>query len=147
MKRRKFIGFMALALAGIGAGGYLFYERFDAVARKIIIKDTASLKIAPEEYEKFFRDAVRNKTWSRMLPSSHLQMIKWHYYLDNRLVGLPYASSYEINRSKIVGAFLLSTDFFQNKMDASRPVKYTQLFNPYFAPCSNPFSNLYYPDA
>jgi hypothetical protein len=43
--------------------------------------------------------------------------------------------------------YLLSTDFFRNKMDESKIVKYLGLFDPYLRPCANPFSEIYYPSA
>ena len=47
----------------------------------------------------------------------------------------------------ITTVYLISTDFFQNKMDESRLVKYQGLYNPHKTPCANPFSSLYYPPA
>ncbi|HEY4154324.1 MAG TPA: hypothetical protein VGM24_02830 [Puia sp.] len=147
MQRKKFIRLTALAAtAGIAAGGgYVFFEDFESLARKIILKDTASLKIDPPEFDKFFKDVKKYRKWDALFPPAHRQLIKWHYYIDNPLFSLPYATSYDTNRSKIVGTFLLSTDFFLNKMDSSKPLRYRALFDPYLYPCSNPFSNLYYP--
>jgi hypothetical protein len=149
MRRRKFIGLAALVAAGAAAGGgYIYHERFEALARKILLRDTATLKIDPAEFDKFFKDVEKHKKWDVLFPTaSHKQLLKWHYYVDNPLFSLPYAPSYHTNRSKITGLFLLSTDFFINKMDPSKPVKYNTLFDPYLYPCSNPFSNLYYPDS
>lgn len=45
----------------------------------------------------------------------------------------------------MVQDYLLSTDFFRNRMDEQKPLKYLGLYNPYKTPCANPFSNLYYP--
>lgn len=45
----------------------------------------------------------------------------------------------------LANRYLLSTDFFRNKMDENAEVKYLGLYNPYKIPCSNPFSHLYYP--
>ena len=146
MQRRKFIGLTALAGAGLAAGaGFVYFENFQALARKIIMEDTATLKIAPAEYDKFFIDVEKHRKWDALFPPPHRQLLKWHYYIDNQLFRLPYATSYKTNRSKLVGTFLLSTDFFLNRMDVSKPIRYNVLFDPYFYPCSNPFSNLYYP--
>lgn len=145
MKRRNFIGLLAIGTAGIAAGGYIYFENFDGFAKRIIKKDTASLKIAPEEFDKFFKDAAKTKLWNKMFPSAHKQLLKWHYYINNGLFTLPYVANYNAYRSKIVGAFLLSTDFFHNKMDESKSVKYIALYDPYLIPCSNPFSSTFYP--
>jgi len=47
----------------------------------------------------------------------------------------------------ITTLYLVSTDFFNNKMDESKIVRYKGLYNPYKTPCANPFSSLYYPVA
>jgi hypothetical protein len=50
--------------------------------------------------------------------------------------------------TELVQKYLLSTDFFLNKMDESKPVKYLGVvYTPYAKPCFNPFSSLYYPQA
>jgi hypothetical protein len=49
--------------------------------------------------------------------------------------------------SMITQEYLLSTDFFRNKMDESRIVKYIGFYNPYQMPCTNPFSSTFYPPA
>lgn len=36
--------------------------------------------------------------------------------------------------------FLLSTDFFVNGADESKPVRYKQFFHPYVSPCWNPLN-------
>ncbi len=49
--------------------------------------------------------------------------------------------------TKLVQTYLVSTDFFLNKMDESKTVKYINRNMPYKMPCYNPFSFLYYPSA
>lgn len=146
MKRRNFIWLLTAGAAGAAAGGYVFFEKFEDLARKIIIKDTSSLTISTEEIDKYLVASRKNKNLVNGLPFSNQQLLKWHYYLDNPLFSLPYNTKYKIDRSRIVGDFLLSTDFFTNKMDIKRPVKYIEVYDPYQRPCSNPFSNLFYPN-
>lgn len=146
MKRRKFIGSLSLGAAGFIAGGYIFFEKFESLARKIIIADTSSLNVSSTEIDKFFADVAKSRNAINSFPSSNQQLIKWHYHMDNSLFNLPYYSKYMQYRSKIVGFFLLSTDFFINKMDPAKPVKYRALYDPYQIPCSNPFSSTFYPD-
>ncbi|MFT3700825.1 MAG: hypothetical protein QM802_00520 [Agriterribacter sp.] len=145
MRRRNFIALATLATAGIAAGSYIVFENFDKFARKVIIKDTASLKIAPAEIDKFLAVAAKKKVWDDLFPFHHKQLIKWHYYINNGLFTLPYRANYNAYRNKIVMTFLLSSNFFANKMDESKPVAFTELYDPYLIPCSNPFSNIYYP--
>lgn len=127
-------------------GGYIFFEKFESLVRKIIIKDTSSLKVSFEEIDKYLDAARRNKHLISDMPLSNQQLLKWHYYLDNSWFALPYNNKNNVDRSKIVGDFLLSTDFFTNKMDISKPVKFTAVYDPYQKPCCNPFSNIFYPN-
>jgi len=145
MKRRNFIGLATLAASGVAASGYISFEKFEMLMRKIIIKDTASLKVDLQEIDKFFADTSKYKVWNNLFPFANQQVIRWHYYVDNPLFSLPYSSNYKLYRSKIVGLFLLSSDFFVNKMDVNKPITYRSLYDPYISPCSNPFSNLFYP--
>lgn len=48
---------------------------------------------------------------------------------------------------ELVENYLLSTDFFVNKMDESREVNYISLYTPYLRPCAHPFSAMHYPPA
>jgi hypothetical protein len=145
ISRRVFISLGLLGSTGAIFGGFVFFESFENLARKIILKDTSSLSIDPGEYEKFFKDVAKTKKWDSVFPHQNQQLLKWHYYLDNLIFTLPYRTSYKNNRSRLVGTFLLSTDFFTHKMDEKRPIRYNVLFDPYLYPCSNPFSNNFYP--
>ena len=149
MKRRTFLGLAGLATAGIAVGGYIAFQNFEKFARTIIVKDTASLKLDPSEIDKFFKavSAGKRNVLDDLFPFHHRQLLKWHYYVDNGLFTLPYRVNYNAYRSKIVLIFLLSTNFFINRMDESKPVYFTSVYDPYKIPCSNPFSNLFYPEA
>ncbi len=146
MRRRSFIGLWVAGIGGIAAGGYVFFEKFENVARKILIKDTSSLLVPLEEIDKYLLASRRKRNIVSRLPFGNQQLLKWHYYLDNSWFSLPYKTKNSIDRSKIVGDFLLSTDFFTNKMDITKPVAFVKIYDPYESPCSNPFSNLYYPE-
>lgn len=147
MKRRTFLLGAGIGAVTAGIGGFIYFEGFEKTVRKIIEKDTNTLKINKEEIDKFMVAARENKFWKRTYSFAHQQMIKWHYYIDNSAFTLPYPRNYEFYRGRIVAAFLLSTDFFENKMDASKPVRFTAFYDPYVRPCSNPFSNIFYPDS
>lgn len=146
MKRRNFIGLVTLGTAGALTGGYIFLENFEKFARKIIVKDTTSLKVDPAEIDKFMAVAAKKNVWNDLFPFHHKQLIKWHYYINNGMFTLPYLANYNAYRNKIVMTFLLSTNFFMDKMDESKKVHFTNLYDPYQIPCSNPFSNIFYPE-
>ncbi len=149
MRRRTFLRLAGFATAGIAVGGYIAFQNFEKFARKIIIKDTASLKLNPEEIDKFFKAVSESKfnVLDDLFPFHHRQLLKWHYYIDNGLFTLPYRVNYNAYRNKIVMIFLLSTNFFKNRMDESKPVYFTSVYDPYQIPCCNPFSNIFYPES
>ncbi|MFT3746775.1 MAG: hypothetical protein QM768_00590 [Agriterribacter sp.] len=146
MRRRKFIGLVTFVTAGAGLAAYVFFENFEKFARKVIQKNTDGLKIDPKEIDKFFAAAAKENLWNINFPFHHRQILKWHYYIDNGIFTLPYIANYNTYKSKIVLTFLMSTDFFTNKMDESRAIKFTSIYDPYKIPCSNPFSNIFYPE-
>lgn len=146
MKRRNFIGLVTLGTAGVLTGGYIFLENFEKFARKVIVKDTASLKVDQVEIDKFMTAAAKKNVWNDLFPFHHKQLLKWHYYINNGMFTLPYLANYNAYRNKIVMTFLLSTNFFVDKMDESKKVHFTDLYDPYQIPCSNPFSNIFYPE-
>lgn len=137
---------VTLGTAGVLTGSYIFLENFEKFARKIIVKDTASLKVDPVEIDKFMVAAAKKNVWNELFPFHHKQLLKWHYYINNGMFTLPYRANYNDYRNKIVMTFLLSTNFFMNKMDESKKVHFTDLYDPYQIPCSNPFSNIFYPE-
>lgn len=143
MKRRTFIGIAAIGTLGLATSGGILLSDFDRLVAKILKEDTASLKIDPKQIDMFMHDANKARLWD-MFSFSKKELIKWSFYLENPFLKLPYSVKYKIYRSQIVGMFLLSTDYFSNKMNDNMPVQYKGIYNPYFTPCSNPFSNLYY---
>lgn len=142
MKRRDFIGIAAIGSFGIAVGSGIFFSDFEKLVRKIIINDTLPLGINSAEVDKFLIAARNGNIWS-MFSGAKKELIKWSFYLENKIFTLPYHTKYKIYRSQIVGLFLLSTNYFQDKMQSSN-IYFTHIYNPYFTPCSNPFSNLYY---
>lgn len=145
MHRRKFFKFGLLGFAAVaaGRGAYVYFEKFDVLARKIILADTAALNIDKKEYDLFFADIKKAGTWDAVFFSHHKQILKWHYYTDNSFFSLPYKNVYDVNRSKLVGMFLLSTNYFYKKNKETEAIRYIGLHDPYKRPCSNPFSNIY----
>ena len=146
MTRRLFI-ILGLTFLGGSLLGLLAFPSFNSVLKSILQKDLKFLKIEPEEIQKFIDDADKKDFWKRnYYDSKKMLFIRIYYVLNNRLISIPYQFKYFQLKEKIVGEFLLSTSFFRNRMDESKPVKYMGLYNPYLMPCSNPFSNLYYPN-
>jgi hypothetical protein len=139
MKRRKFIGILTGGVLLSVAGTYLF-RNFKKVIYNILIEDLKGLRVSHESIEKYIAEAEAENFWG--YTQVQKQFIKAHY---NSPFPLPYAFKYGQFRSTIVGTYLLSTDFFLNKMDVKKPIFYIAYYNPYKRACANPFSNLYYP--
>ncbi len=134
MKRRKF-----LTVAGIGgaiaalASFKFFTTSFEHAAVALIKEDLDFLILDQEGVEKFVYEHAKNK--NRIYKLS----LKGYQFL-----GVSSSRSGKIHQ--LVSNYLLSTDFFLNKMDETRIVKYVGFYSPYLRPCSHPFSHIQYPE-
>lgn len=128
MKRRKF-----LTIAGIGAviaavaSGKFLTTPFESSVAALIKDELSFLRLDEEGLDKFANDYARTA-------SRKFKIIVKGY----DLLGIGAAQSGKIHH--IVSTYLLSSDFFLNKMDEKRVVKYVALFDPYLRPCAHPFS-------
>lgn len=146
ISRRRFIKIVLLSLAAVVAGTLVIFD-FNRVVVHMLKKDLAHLKTDSASFEQFVREAEAKGHWAaKFFDWKKRQFVRFGYLADSLLPTFPYKWKYMQYRSDIVGDFLLSTDFFINKMDTDRTVKYIGLYNPYVRACSNPFSNLYYPE-
>lgn len=139
MKRRNFIKII-LGVFLLVIVRSLFFIDFDYVVKKIITKTTDKLKINDHHIDLFLKEANAENYWNQY-SFVKKAFITIHYILENRFVTMPYAAKYVQYKNQIVGQFLLSTDFFLNKMDANREINYNAFYNPYKMPCGVPFSN------
>ena len=144
MTRRNFIllsilGLIAIFFALIGI------PTFNNTIEKILKKDLNFLKIQDGAISKFVKEADESGHWNTLYFDRNKKIIVVLYTIFlNPIIKLPSQYKYTQLREKIVGEFLLSTDFFMNKMDESREIQYFSIYDPYKRPCSNPFSSLYY---
>lgn len=142
MKRRRFLGIFSLGLAGT-ALGLVALPNFEKIVKKMIEADTKDLSIEKGAIEKYIIDAKKKNVFQRFNLGKR-EFIRGHYFIDNRIFALPYQAKYSRYRSDLIAGFLLSTDFFANRMNTGKTIHYTSFYDPYFRPCSNPFSNIYY---
>lgn len=142
MNRRKFIGLLTLGLAG-SAVGVFSLPSFENIAEDIILKDTAKLPLSAGAIQKYIVEVKDKNIWKNFNFAKR-EFFRAHYFFSNALFKLPYHSKYLQYRSEIVGNFLLSTDFFTNKMNTEDTINYVAIYDPYFRPCANPFSSIYY---
>lgn len=142
MKRRTFIK-VGIALTGVGIISFLLIPGFKDAIKNILKAETHGLKLDESAVGRFLSDADTEHFWSKFSRSKQL-LITLHAYGGFLQSFLPYRNKYLLYKSQITGHFLLSTDFFLNKMDATQQVMYQGFYNPYKQPCYNPFSANYY---
>lgn len=141
MKRRTFIGLGIGAGVGTAVGAYAI--NFKHAVKQMLLDDTSQLIIDKSIIDRFIEDGEREKYWVK-LGSTKKILISGQQFFYHFGIKLPYHEKYIQYRNMITGHFMLSTDFFINKMDTTKPVTYMAFFNPYKSPCSNPFSNLHF---
>lgn len=139
MKRRNFIKIL-LGISLLVFLRSLFFLDFDYVVKKIIAKATQKLKLDDRHIDLFIKEANAENYWNQFSFVKKV-FITIHYILENRFIRMPYAAKYVQYKDQIIGQFLLSTDFFFNKMDVNREINYHTFYNPYKAPCGVPFAN------
>ncbi|MFA0960568.1 hypothetical protein AB9P05_02050 [Roseivirga sp. BDSF3-8] len=143
MKRRKFIGLIGAAGAGSLLVGYAIAPSFEKTLEQIIRESIRGLELESGAVASFLNEAEEEGVLNQY-DLSKQEFIKAHHLLKNKMFTLPYEHKYLQMRDDLVGKFLLSTDFFINKMNTTRTVKYLGLYDPYSRPCTNPFSSVYY---
>lgn len=132
MKRRKFITIAAIGGVVSGLASLKFITHpFESVAKGIIKSELNYLKLDEDGLDRFVAD------YSRLKDRNYKLTMKGY-----SLFGINSSRSGKVHQ--LVSAYLLSSDFFQNKMDETRTIKYIGLYDPYSRPCSHPFSHVHY---
>jgi hypothetical protein len=136
MNRKKF-----LKIAGIATGGiiilpptlYLVSPEIKKFAVNVIYQELSYLKLDAEGVNNFVEDYFKNFNDNLGFK------IRWkiYYYLKIK-------ADKSDNLFQLVRSYLLSSDFFINRMNMVEPVKYLGLFNPYTSPMANPYSYFYH---
>lgn len=134
MQRRKFLqltglGAAALALPGVG---YSAISTEEAIAG-ILKNEFDYLKLDEKGVEQFVADFFKFRGQGKYV---HIKA-RTLYLLK---VKSPDSSLVD----RLAREYILSTDFFINKMDESKTVKYIGLYDPHKRPCANPFTYNYY---
>jgi hypothetical protein len=136
MRRRNFLkiaGAGTAAVAALPAGWYVATSVPEAAAG-IITREFSYLKLDPKGVARFVDDYLKDPL-SGYTPAK----IKAYYALRT-------GSDASMMVADLTRKYLLSSDYFTNKMDENRTVQYLGFYNPYRSPCANPFSSLHYPD-
>lgn len=136
MKRRNFLkltGLVAVGTAALPSLGLASVSTEDAMAG-LIKNEFNYLKLDEEGLNQFVVDYLHQHYHS----SVNKMKLRTLYFLN-------YTSTQSQLVSQLTRRYILSTDFFRNRMDESKPVTYVGLYNAYKMPCANPFSSLFYP--
>ncbi len=135
MRRRNFLKIAGAGTAAVVALPAVWYKSISLheAAAGIITRELSYLKLEPKGVARFVDEYLKD-SWSRF-PANK---IKPYYVLHKG------ADPSEV--TDLTSKYLLSSDFFINKMDDTKTVQYVGLYNPYRSPCANPFSSLHYPD-
>ena len=145
MKRRTFLlSFVGLFATATGIwsvkSGYLSNdERIKKTIFTVFEKHLSYLKWDKTEVMTFiqdFIDHIDNKGYieNKLNKFSLLYPI---YNYTNLLDKTPVASKVRSFEEKIITNFLLSSNFFREGADETKPVKYLFYYDPYKAPCQN----------
>lgn len=144
MNRRTFIK-TGLLLTGAGLVTWFLFPTFKDAVHKILKTEMSNLNVSSDTITRFIQDADREKFWIKFSVAKKILIVAHTYSGFLRNV-LPYRNKYLLYRNNITGQFLMSTDFFFNKMDTSKEVTYSGFYNPYKLPCYHPFSSNFYPE-
>jgi hypothetical protein len=139
LTRRLFIGATAVIL---GAGGKWWYGVSPtAYARSLILERLPYLKLAPGALDAFVKDIAAYEHPSGNQRFATLFGLHLAHGLTH-LTGGNFRKKLDYYETQLVTLFLMSTDFFPNGEDISKPVQYLALADPYVAACSNPVAVL-----
>jgi hypothetical protein len=120
-------------VAVLPAGWYAATSVQQAAAG-IITREFDYLKLDPKGVAQFVDDYLKDP-----LSSYTPAKVKAYYALRT-------GAGQSTMVADLTRKYLLSSDYFLNKMDEDKTVQYLGFYNPYRSPCANPFSSLHYPD-
>lgn len=136
MNRRKFITITgaAVGMCVIPASIYFISTDLKKYAEKILKRELYYLKLDDAGVSKYIVD------YFNAIGNDMVATFKWKvlYYTNSN-----WEKSDRIR--DLIKYYLLSSDFFINKTDESKIVKYLGLFNSYKSPVPNPYSFILYP--
>lgn len=131
LERRRFLKFAGIggALVLLPISIFLAVKSLEDIAVDLITKEFHYLKLDKDGVRKYAQDYLQKDK------PGIAAGIKWRsYYVLN------FNSNDSDNIKFLVTYYLLSSDFFMNKMDESKTVSYMGINHQYTAPCSSHFS-------
>lgn len=135
LTRRAFLGLGvgAAGVAVVGAGGAYMYRD------ELLYMDAGELAALLRERFDYLRFDLTDEHWREFgdLYIEHYGVIA---HRTMYLVRDQNTDRYDARVEHLESTFLLSTDFFLNNADESKPVRYVRLYHPYVSPCWNPLA-------
>lgn len=145
INRRRFIKYSFIGTSAVSAGylGYKAASPLEKSIKNILIADLAGLKVKLVDINAYAKEIADKNDIG--LTFIKIQLIWIYNALPAKGWPLPFKKRYLQLRADVVGNFLLSTNFFFNKMDEEQEIKYSGvIYKPYESSCVNPFSGLFY---
>lgn len=142
VRRRTFLKLLTVGGLTALVGGGALLPSFRRAVQNVLQTIHPTLDVSEEVSDAFFDEVTRVQLWDRLKFGRKERWILIAYTFLPAASYLPYAGYYENLKQRIVRTFLPATTFFQT-MDATQPIRYIGLYNPY-TPCGCPFSDLYY---
>jgi len=148
MSRRAFIISSTVGIFAVAASvwtvksGYLnTHDRMTKTIFAVFEKRLSYLKWDKAQIMSFIKDFIthtRNKGYLKKVRS--LSFFYPLYAHSNLLERTSLASKLHNFEERIITKFLLSTNFFREGADETKPVTYLSYYDPYKMPCQNPFA-------
>lgn len=137
MQRRKFLLLtgVAVGMVAIPPSLYFVSPNIKKFAEKLIEKELSYMKLDKQGIQGYINDYFGSSG------NDVISNLKWKALYYGR-----YDSYNSNNINDLLKYYLLSTDFFLNKMDTSKTVKYLRMFDPYKSAIANPYSYLFLSD-
>lgn len=149
MNRRTFLVSSTVGVFAIASGVWAikagYFNRRSRIANTIFAvftKRLAYLNWDEAEVLIFIQDFLNDPRNKGLLKKVNKLSFSYPIYAHTDwLERTSIASKIRSFEGKIATKFLLSTNFFWNDADMTKPVKYLGYYNPYLKPCQNPFSH------
>lgn len=125
---------MATGSVALPASLYFLSPAINEHAVLLIKRELYYLKLEEGSVERYITDYFKNAN------NDLMTKLKWKTMYFMRIKPEQSTTFFEL-----VKYYLLSTDFFINRADESKEVKYLGLYSPYKSPVPNPFSFAIYP--
>jgi hypothetical protein len=136
--RRQLLGGFLLGALGLG-GLYTYQNRYNKLIVSILQDRLSYLDLSEIDLDAFADDFADDRgtygTRGRLLALTY-PIFETADFLN------PAEEETMRFEERVVSRFLLSTDFFWNNSDETRPVRYLAYNNPYRTGCANPLAQL-----